>query len=293
MRVAITGSNGFVGSYFEQFLNSRYDVIPIELHQKKETNSDFLETQFINVDVIVHCAAPAHRKVTYEEAYKGNFCLTKVVLESAVRCKVKRIIFLSSINVSMKDYTNLNIFEENVVKYNESFAYTKKMAEDLVEKFSSDGLIQSVILRLPLIYGKNAPGNFRKVTNLIKYKIPLPFGLVNNKRSMVCIENLCDLLLVVLSHPAAINQIFLVADGHDLSTTELLRAVSLAMGKPSRLLPVPTPLLMLGAAILGKREVARRLLGSFQVDISKTRNLLGWEPPISIEEGLRRCFIKD
>jgi nucleoside-diphosphate-sugar epimerase len=104
------------------------------------------------------------------------------------------------------------------------------------------------------------------------------------------VDNLVDLIITCIDHPAAANQVFLAGDGQDLSTTELLRGVAQAMGRPSRLIPVPASLLMLGATLLGKKAVARRLLGSLQVDISKARHLLGWEPPISVEEGLRRCF---
>jgi nucleoside-diphosphate-sugar epimerase len=115
-------------------------------------------------------------------------------------------------------------------------------------------------------------------------------GAIHNQRSLVALDNLVDLIIACIDHPAAANQVFLAGDGQDLSTTELLRGVARAMGKSSRLIPVPSSLLMLGATLLGKKAVAQRLLGSLQVDISKARNVLGWEPPISVEEGLRRCF---
>jgi nucleoside-diphosphate-sugar epimerase len=119
--------------------------------------------------------------------------------------------------------------------------------------------------------------------------LPLPLGAIDNKRSLVGIDNLVDLIIRCIDHPAAANQVFLAGDGEDLSTTELLRGVAEAIGRPAHLIPVPAALLSLGATLLGKRAVAQRLLGSLQVDISKARELLGWEPPMSVKEGLRRC----
>lgn len=120
--------------------------------------------------------------------------------------------------------------------------------------------------------------------------VPLPFGAIHNQRSLVAVDNLVDLIITCIDHPAAANQVFLAGDGQDLSTTELLQGVARAMDKTARLIPVPSSLLMLGATLLGKKAVAQRLLGSLQVDIAKARNLLGWEPPVPVEEGLKRCF---
>ena len=119
--------------------------------------------------------------------------------------------------------------------------------------------------------------------------MPLPLGAIHNQRSLVAIDNLVDLIATCLTHPAAANQTFLVSDGEDVSTTELLRHMSQALGRPARLLPVPASLLKLAAALVGKQDVAQRLCGSLQVDIEKTRRLLGWTPPISLDEGLRRA----
>ena len=116
-------------------------------------------------------------------------------------------------------------------------------------------------------------------------------------RTLTCglkgMRNLSDLIVTCIDHPAAANQVFLAGDGQDISTTELLCGVGRAMGKPARLMSVPAGMLMFGAGLLGKKAVAQRLLGSLQVDISKARNLLGWEPPLSVEEGLRRCFVSE
>ena len=146
-----------------------------------------------------------------------------------------------------------------------------------------------VIIRPPLVYGPGVKGNF---ANLIKpgKGLPLPLGAIHNRRSLVALDNLVDLIITCIDHPNATNEVFLASDGQDLSTTELLQGLAKAMGRSSRLLPIPGAVLSLVALTLGKKPVADRLLGSLQVDISKTQDLLNWTPPISVGEGIRRCF---
>ena len=132
--------------------------------------------------------------------------------------------------------------------------------------------------------------NFASMIKLVEKGLPLPFGAIDNRRSLVGLDNLVDLIITCIDHPNAANQVFLVSDGEDLSTSGLLRRVAKAMGKPSRLIPVPAGLLQLGATVLGKKAVGQRLLGSLQVDISATQERLDWTPPVSVDEGLRRCF---
>ena len=150
--------------------------------------------------------------------------------------------------------------------------------------------MELVILRPPLVYGPGAPGNFGSLVRWIQRGVPMPLGAIHNRRSLVGLDNLVNLVIRCVEHPAAANQVFLAADGQDLSTTELLQAVAKAMHKPARLIPVPAGVLQFGANLLGKRATAQRLLGSLQVDIGKTCDFLGWKPPYSVEEGLRRCF---
>jgi nucleoside-diphosphate-sugar epimerase len=150
--------------------------------------------------------------------------------------------------------------------------------------------MELVIIRPPLVYGPGVKGNFAAMIRILRTGIPLPLGSTHNKRSLVALDNLVDLLVTCIDHPVAGNQTFLVSDGEDLSTTELLRRLGRAMGKPARLLPVPVPVLQLGAALLGKKNVAQKLLGSLQVDMTATCATLGWQPPVAVDEGLRRCF---
>ena len=139
----------------------------------------------------------------------------------------------------------------------------------------------------PLVYGPNAPGNFRRLLKFAASGLPLPLGAIRNKRSFVALHNLVDLLITCMDHPSGANQTFLVSDGEDLSTTELLVRMAKALGKPSHLLPVPMWMLTTGAALLGKRDLSMRLCGNLQVDISNARRLLQWVPPITVDEGLR------
>jgi nucleoside-diphosphate-sugar epimerase len=146
------------------------------------------------------------------------------------------------------------------------------------------------VIRPPLVYGPGAPGNFGALVRAVERGWPLPLGaVIGNRRSFVAIDNLVDLILTCLDHPAAVNQTFLVSDGEDLSTADLLRRLSEAMGRPARLLPVPVGVLALGAKLMGKSEMFQSLCGSLQVDMSKTLELLGWRPPIGVDEGLKRA----
>jgi nucleoside-diphosphate-sugar epimerase len=150
--------------------------------------------------------------------------------------------------------------------------------------------MEVVVIRPPLVYGPGVKGNFASMIKLVGKGLPLPLGAVHNKRSLVALDNLVDLIITCIDHPGAANKTFLVSDGEDLSTTELLRGVADAMGKPSRLIPVPAGWLQFGATLLGKKAVAQRLLGSLQVDISHTQKCLNWTPPLTVKQGLQRCF---
>jgi nucleoside-diphosphate-sugar epimerase len=145
-----------------------------------------------------------------------------------------------------------------------------------------------VIIRPPLVYGPGVRANFLSMLSWLSKGIPLPLGAIRNQRSLVSIGNLVSLIVTCIDHPAASNQIFLVSDGEDLSTTQLLRRLSKALGKPARLLPLPEWLLKLAASALGKQAVSQRICGSLQVDISKNRELLGWIPPVNMDKAMRQ-----
>lgn len=218
-----------------------------------------------------------------------NTNVTLELAKKAAQAGIKRFIFISSIgvngNVNIRPFT-----AEDQPNPAEPYALSKWEAEQGLWQIQQETGMDVVIIRPPLVYGPGAPGNFGSLVRWVKKGVPLPLGAIHNKRSLVGIDNLVDLIIRCIDHPAAANQVFLAGDGEDLSTTELLRGVGEAMGKPARLIPVPAGLLQLGATLLGKKAMAQRLLGSLQVDISKTCEMLDWKPPYTVQEGLRRCF---
>ena len=169
------------------------------------------------------------------------------------------------------------------------YAVSKHEAEQGLHDIARVTGLELVIVRPPLVYGPGVRGNFERLVRALRLGLPLPLGAVKNRRSLVGLDNLADLMLTCARHPAAAGHTFLVSDGEDLSTTELLRRTAAAMGRPARLLPVPLALLQATASTLGRRDWSRRLLGSLQVDIDKTRSLLGWAPVLGLDEGLRQA----
>ena len=148
--------------------------------------------------------------------------------------------------------------------------------------------MELVIIRPVLVYGPGVKANFLNMMKWLYKGIPLPLGAIHNKRSLVSLDNLVDLIVTCIDHPRAANETFLVSDGEDLSTTELLQRMSQALGKQPRLLPVPAWMLETAAKFAGKQSIAQRLCGSLQVDISHTRERLGWTPPVSVDAALRK-----
>ena len=210
---------------------------------------------------------------------------------SSARAGVRRFIFISSIKVNGEHSPRGFPFTADAAPAPEdAYGISKLEAEEALSAVATETGMEVVIIRPPLVYGPGVKGNFATLIELLEKGVPLPLGAIHNKRSLVALDNLVDLIVTCIDHPKAGNQVFLAGDGEDVSTTELLRGIGNAIGRPARLIPVPAAVLMFGAGLLGKKAVAQRVLGSLQVDISKTRRMLGWEPPLSLEEGLRRCF---
>ena len=306
MQVLVTGANGFVGrslclalpddghkvlaavrSLDKQFIG--VDQVLITSIGKTTDWSSALQ----NVDVVVHLAARVH--VMNEVAVDALAEFRKVNVEGtlnlamqAAKAGVKRFIFISSIGVN-GNATNIGypFSEDSTSQPHDPYSVSKHEAEQLLHKLAKETGLEIVIIRPPLVYGYGAPGNFEKIINALKTSIPLPLGAIHNKRSFVYVGNLVSLIVRCIDHPAAANQVFLVSDGHDLSTTELLQKCALALGVKARLLPVPQKFLAFSLALLGKRAVAQRLCGNLQVDINKARILLDWVPPVSVEDGLK------
>jgi nucleoside-diphosphate-sugar epimerase len=182
-------------------------------------------------------------------------------------------------------------FEENDAPFPiDAYGISKMRAEIELSNIAKENEMDVVIIRPPLVYGPAVKANFASLTRAVQRGWPLPLGAVHNQRSLVALDNLVDFVLTCITHSQAANQTFFVSDGHDLSTTELVRGIAQASGVPARLLPLPLWALHAGASLLGKGDAVRRLCGNLQVDISKARSLLGWVPPVSVEEGLRRAM---
>jgi len=206
---------------------------------------------------------------------------------------VKRFIFISSIKVNGEATSPGKPFlASDVPAPEDAYGLSKLEAEQGLRQIAAETGLEVVIIRPPLVYGPGVKGNFASMIRLVKKGLPLPLAVIHNRRSLVGIDNLVDLIIRCIDHPAAANQIFLAGDGDDVSTTQLLRGVARAMDRPLRLIAVPTAFLTCGAMLLGKRTLAQRLLGSLQVDISRTCELLDWKPPFTVDEGFRRCFAK-
>jgi nucleoside-diphosphate-sugar epimerase len=304
--ILVTGGSGFVGSaLIKRLLSEHRDILAVgrsDVNLPVETVkvSSFSELGALgqrlgSIDVVVHCAARAHimNDDTVDplaEYRKVNVDGTLNVARHALEAGVKRFLFVSSIKVNGEHTPPGRPFTEEAAPAPEDpYGISKYEAERELQALCAETGMELVIIRPPLVYGPGVKGNFASMIRLMEKGLPLPLGAVRNKRSLVALDNLVDLIVTCVDSPAAANQVFLAADGQDISTTELLRNVANAMGKPARLLPVPSGLLMLGASLFGKKAVAKRLLGSLQVDISKARELLGWQPPVSVEEGLARA----
>ena len=247
------------------------------------------------VDAVVHCAARVHvmrDDVTNPlDAYRQvNVVGTLNLARQAMQLGVRRFIFVSSIKVNGES-TELGqpFCADDKPAPRDPYGVSKLEAEEGLRELTAKGAMELVIIRPPLVYGPGVKANFATMVKWVARGLPLPLGGIRNLRSMVALDNLIDLLVTCVSHPAAAGQIFLVSDDEDVSTTELLRRTAAAMGKPSRLMPAPDFLLKFCASLMGKRDMAQRLCGSLQVDISKTREILDWKPPLSLDQGLEKA----
>jgi nucleoside-diphosphate-sugar epimerase len=246
--------------------------------------------------VVVHTAARAHimddtAADPLTEFRSVNVAGTLNLARQAAAAGVERFVFISSIKVS-GEQTILDacFMADDAPVPEDPYGISKWEAEQCLQKLARETCMEVVIIRPPLVYGPGVKGNFASMIKLVGRGLPLPLGAVHNKRSLVALDNLVDLIITCIDHPGAANETFLVSDGEDLSTTQLLQGVAEAMGKPSRLIPVPVNLLQFGATLLGKKAVAQRLLGSLQVDINHTQKCLNWTPPLTVKQGLQRCF---
>ena len=305
MKLLITGTNGFVGkSLCPELCNQGHAVLAAMRSLDKQVvdvdkvliTSISKETDWCsalqNVEVVIHLAARVHvmNEVAVDalaEFHKVNVEGTLNLARQAAKCGVQRFIFLSSISVNGNN--NLKPFTDGDTQNpQDPYAVSKYEAEQGLLAIAKETVMEVVIIRPPLVYGPGVKANFASMMKWVNKNIPLPFGSIHNQRSLVALDNLVDFIIHCIDHPKAANEVFLISDGEDVSTTELLQKVAKAFGKKALLLPIPVSLMTLAARLLGRGDVANRLFGSLQVDSSKARELLGWEPVITMDEQLNK-----
>jgi UDP-glucose 4-epimerase len=309
--VLVTGATGFVGRGLLPILSTAgwkiraltrqafsQKLLPdqIEWHQIAKLGDD---SPLAGCSAVVHLAARVHVMRELEpdplsEFRRVNVVGTERLARQAVAAGVRRFVYLSSIKVCGEETpTGRPFFADDSPHPEDPYGISKHEAEIALLRVASETGLEVVIIRPPLVYGPGVKGNFRTMLNWLQCGIPLPLASLDNRRSLVSLDNLCDLIRICLEHPAAVNEVFLVSDGHDLSTSQLLYLAGDTMGCPARLFPFPPAWIERGAAMLGKRGLARRLCGNLQVDIDKAKTMLGWSPPMNVQAGLHRLFDAD
>lgn len=308
MTVLVTGSCGFVGSALCARLQrdgfsvrgaarsvsakpSDTDTVAIG---DLSSDTDW-SVALKNVDKVVHLAARVHVMTDkssdqFTEFRRVNVEGAVTLAQQAVAAGVNRLVFLSSIKVN-GEFTKAGqpFTADDLPATVDPYATSKYEAEKLLRQIAAETGMEVVIIRPPLVYGPGVRANFESMMRWLERGVPLPLAAVTeNRRSLVGLDNLVDLIVACLSHPAAANQTFLVSDGEDLSTAQLLTRMGAAMGLPARMFHLSPTLLKLGTNVLNRPDIYQRLCGSLQLDITKTRQLLGWIPPVSVDEGLRR-----
>lgn len=317
MRVLLTGASGFVGRAVQaRLLIETLHTLRCAQRQAPTAPNTGVEyclapelggqadwsPALAGVDAVVHCAARVHvmqekvadpltefRRVNVE----GTLCLAR----QAVEAGVKRFVFVSSIKVNGEQTLPGEVFRaDDQPQACDPYGISKLEAEEGLLRLGAEKGLEVVIVRPPLIYGPGVKANFLSMMRWLEKGMPLPFGAIMNRRSLVALDNLVDLLVVCIMHPAAAGQRFLVSDGEDLSTTELLHRLSMALDKPARLLPIPQSWLEGIFSVTGLGSLNQRLCGSLQVNMDKTIELLEWTPPLTVEQALAKTaqhFLKE
>lgn len=303
MKIAVTGATGFIGRALCSHLVAKddYIVVPAVSHMSGlrdeivvGNNNAAMDWRSVlaHCDAVVHLGARVHRMEGTPRnplaLYRAsNTDTTLNLARQAAESGVKRFVFISTAKVNGEGrespYT-----ENEPAAPEDAYAISKWEAEQGLHQIARETGLEVVILRPPLVYGPGVAANFLNMMRWLYKGVPLPLGAIHNRRSLVGLDNLVDFIVTCLDHPAAANQIFLVADGEDISTADLLRRMAAALKVPARLIPVPQNLLEVSLKLIGKNALARRLCGSLRLDISKAETVLDWHSPLSVNEGLQR-----
>ncbi|UJF23147.1 UDP-glucose 4-epimerase family protein [Shewanella sp. OMA3-2] len=303
--ILITGATGFVGTTVSLALNELGYTITEIGRRFSGLNHKFFPVEFddetealnalVGIDIVVHMAARAHvmkdSTINPLQSYRlVNTYGTLKLARQAASFGVKRFIFISSIKVNGESTSLDKSFTADDVHHpQDAYGISKSEAETQLLALGQQTGMEIVIIRPPLVYGPGVKANFASLLNLASKGLPLPFACFNqNKRSMVSVDNLVNLIITCIEHPNAANQVFLVSDDEDLSTADLISRLSKACGKSGFMLPIPVSVFSICAKILRKKDFIDRLSGSLTVDISKTKTLLSWSPPLSVDEGFKK-----
>jgi nucleoside-diphosphate-sugar epimerase len=308
MKILITGASGFVGRCLCEHLTKRGHLVTASVRSNETPTIENISSSIVvgdlgpdtdwtkalvNQEAVIHLAARTHvmnESTSNPEAeyLHVNVESTKRLIHQMSEQNVSRFIFMSSVKVNGEQTTVLPYSESQPSHAEDAYGRTKLQTELLI---SNSPDLKSTIIRSPLVYGPGVKGNFLKLIQLSERGLPLPIGMIKNKRSLIFLENLIDAVIQSLENSAAIGQIYLVSDNADISTPELFRAVAKALNKPSRLIPFPVFLLRLAGVLFGKSGAIKRLAGSLQVDCNKIHKELGWKPPFSLQQGLDKTVI--
>ena len=286
MKILVTGATGFIGSHLVPFLESRHEVTTLNAREVSATNHEW-QSQVDDCEVLVHLAGRAHVSTNAldEQIYKTvNTDLTETLAKQMARTNKHMIFVSTSVVYSEQSQKGKAFVVGDRLHAVSPYASSKIAAEDALQKIGLQNQFNYTIIRPPLVYGPGVKANFLSMLKWVKSGLPLPLGSARNLRSLVSVRNLADLIENCATNTAAKNQIFNVSDDHDVSTTELLSAIAAAMNKPARLVKVPLPILKLGSKIIGKPRAYDGLCGSFQLDVSQTKQKLGWHAPFSLQD---------
>lgn len=307
--ILVTGANGFVGSALCRAL--REDGLSVRGAVRSVDKAGLLPEgvePFIigeigphtgwagaleGVDAVIHLAGTAHNYQNLKDRYEADRLGTERLAKQAAQSKAQLFIYLSTIKVNgeyspQDEKGNIISFnEESVPDSQGNYAIGKWKAEQALARMKEDSGMGIIILRSPLVYGPEVKANFFSLLKLVDAGIPLPLAGVRNKRSLIYLGNLTDIILRCLSEPRAYGQTFLVSDGHDISTPELIREIAKSLGRKPRFFPFPLGLLKFAGKITGRLSKIERLTSSLAVDNRKISRALNWEPPFSLEQGIR------